>query len=117
MAELLSVHAQQVAALEVRVPGDPGSLREPDDRLRGDAFARARLADDAESLATLDRERQAADRSDDAVGGGEGDREVTNLKERHIARYSLLSGARDVASQPPEARPLRRSPIPSATPA
>ena len=49
---------------------------QPHDRLRGDALARARLADDRQHLARLELEGDAVDRLHVAVFGGEADAQV-----------------------------------------
>ena len=57
---------------------DPGLLRvvQAEDGHAGHGLAGAGLADDAEGLAQLDGVGQVVDGGDEAVGGGEPDREV-----------------------------------------
>ena len=76
-------------------------------RHRGDRLARARLADDAEHLASAQVVGDAAHGVDDAVLGGEVDREVLDVEHTapvrplpaYLARVSLAS-ARHVAAAP-----------------
>ena len=108
LPQLLGVDRQQVAALEQRLPGDVGALRQPDDRLRRDALARARLADDAERLAALDLERDAAHGLHDTVGRAEGNRQIADVEQRHLAtgtdvREIHRSGARPQVPARPRA--------------
>ena len=78
------VELAQVAALEHDPARDPRVRRpgQAQDRQVGDALAAARLADDAERLAVLDRERDAVDGLDDAVLGLEAGPEVVDLEQR-----------------------------------
>ena len=81
--QLALVHLQQVAALvehlafEARVR----VAREPEERHRGDALARAGLADDPQHLAALQLEADAVDGLDDSVLGGELDLQVLDLDQ------------------------------------
>ncbi len=84
-AQLLGVELVQVLALEHDAAGDLGVRRpgQAEDGHVGDALAAARLADDAERLALLDRERDAVHGLDHAVVGLEVDLEVLYLEQAH----------------------------------
>ena len=58
--------------------------QQPQDRHRGDALARARLADDAERLVLVDVEAQVVDRVDHAVVGVEVHPQVAHLQQRPV---------------------------------
>src|SRR5208283_155068 len=88
LLKILAGHGQQVLALEQGRAADPGPTREPHDRLGRHALARARFADDAEGLPGIDIERHTPDGLYDAVPRTEGDKEVTDLKERHTPSLS-----------------------------
>ena len=76
-----------------RLAGDPCALGQAHHRLRGDALAGARLADDAEHLAAGDVEREAADRLDDPVGRREGHGQVPDVEQRHAATPSAAEAS------------------------
>ena len=59
-----------------------GQLDHPEQRLGGDALARAGLADESERLALADREADVADGVDGAAPGEEVDLEVVDLEDR-----------------------------------
>src|SRR5690606_37349549 len=83
----LRARADQLLAVEPDLPGDPGpgALVQAEDAEAGDALARARLADDAEGPAALQREGQAVHRLDQAVGGREVDPQVLDLEKAHVS--------------------------------
>ena len=74
---------EQVPALVVHLAAEArvDVARQPHDRHRGHALARAGLADDAEHLAALELERDAVDGVNDAVLGRELDAEVLDLEQ------------------------------------
>jgi hypothetical protein len=84
-AELARRGMQDVLAVEEHLAArDRVDLRvEAHDRQAGDALAAAGLANDAESLAILDREADAVDGLDDAVVGAEMRLKVADLEQRH----------------------------------
>ncbi len=70
------------------------AARQPHERHRGDALARARLADDPEHLAALELERDAVDRPHDPVLGRELDLEVVDLEQAFRHQVSRILGSR-----------------------
>ena len=58
------------------------ALVQAEDGLARHRLARARLADDAEDLATIEVERQAVDRLDQTVPGGEVHAQIAHGQER-----------------------------------
>ena len=62
----------------------PAARHQAQDRQRGDALAAARLADDAQRLAGVHRERHAVDRAHHAVAGVEGGLQVLDLEQRRL---------------------------------
>ena len=83
---------QQIAPLEAHVPADdpPGRRHEPHEGERSHRLAAARLADQAEHSAALERERHAVDRAHHSLLQGEDRTEVAHLEER--PRGSGLDG-------------------------
>jgi hypothetical protein len=81
LAQLVGVQLEQVPALEQDLPGDPAAPGQAHDGQVGDALAGARLADDAEGLAGVEREVDPVDRLDDTVVGVEMDPEVPDLEQ------------------------------------
>jgi len=74
-----------VAATEADVPAyDPAAtvLDEAQDRERRGRLSRTGLSDDGDGLASLDLERQPADRVDDALGRAEADAETLDREQR-----------------------------------
>src|SRR5579863_2044198 len=69
-----------------------GPIDEAHDRQHGDAFAGAGLADDAEDRAGVERQVEAVDGAEYAMGGGEFDHQVADFEERRH-RFSLGSSA------------------------
>jgi len=76
--------------------GDPARrIEQADDCEPGERFARAGLADDAENLARRDVERDAVERHQRPLAGGEFDPEIANRKQRP-GHFSLgLSASRN----------------------
>ena len=75
--------------------------QQPHEAHQADALPAAGLADDAEHLALVERERQVVDRLDDAVVGLEADAEPVDLEQRHgLARRPRIEDvAQAVAEQ------------------
>ena len=84
LAQLGVVHRQQVAPLEQHLAAERrvAGAGEPEHGEVRDALARARLADDAERLARVDRVGHAVDGAHDAVVGRELHGEVLDLQQR-----------------------------------
>ena len=70
VAELALRNREQIAAIELDLPADnaPGRPGQPHQCRAHGRLARARLTDQAQSLAWFERERHAVDRFDRAVG-------------------------------------------------
>ena len=83
--QLVGRHRQQILPLEERLARHPCAPRQPHHRLRGDALAGSRFADDAEHLAASNGERETADRLEDAVGRPERHAEVADVEQRRDA--------------------------------
>jgi hypothetical protein len=81
--ELLLGGAQQLAVAEPRRAGEARvrPARQAQQGHRGHRLAGARLADDGQHLAAVERERHLVDRADDALLGDEGDLEVLDLEQ------------------------------------
>ena len=93
LAKLGLARLDQVGPAQRDRPLDPRVRRagQADDRLGGDALARARLADDRQHLAGGEVEGDAVDRAQDAVFGREGDREAID-REQRAARPAVARG-------------------------
>src|SRR5262249_4059804 len=93
LAQLVGRHRHEVLAAveDATADGRVREARQPDDRLRSHALARARLADDAERLLGLERQRDALDRAHHAVERLERDAKVVDLEERHQLYLTLGS--------------------------
>ena len=85
LAQAILARGEQVLAVEHRLAARRRVARvvQAHDRERRDALAAAGLADDPERLASVDRERDAVHRLDDAVVGLEARAQVADLEERH----------------------------------
>ena len=96
LAQLRRRQLEQVAALEDRLARRDRlrSRVQPEDRQAGDALAAARLADDRERLALLDREGDAVDRADDAVVGTKLRLQVADVEERHVVQSTGVGPTR-----------------------
>ena len=81
--ELAVVHLQHVAALVEHLTFEARVLvaREPEERHRGDALARARLADDPQHLSALQLEADAVDGLHGSVLGRELDLQVIHFDQ------------------------------------
>ena len=87
------VEIEQVAAVEhdAALRNFSGQARQqPHDRQRGDGLARARLADDGDHFAAVDREADAFDRADDAARGVKLGVQILDLQQRRS--HLLLRG-------------------------
>ena len=91
----------------------PGQLDHPEQRLGGDALARAGLADEAERLALADREADVAHGVHGAAASDEVDLEVVDLEHRFTHRSSPPVGP-SAAAEGRRRRSTRRR---SASPA
>ena len=76
------VHERLALPAHVAADDAAGQLDHPEQRLRGDALARAGLADEAERLALADREADVAHGVDGASASDEIDLEVVDLEHR-----------------------------------
>ena len=86
LLHLLLAERHQVAALPQHLAGDDFPRRHVDQlqhRLRGDALAAPRLADDAHRLAAVDGKVHAIDRVQPSVVGLEVGLQALNLQESH----------------------------------
>src|SRR5207248_9548074 len=94
LAQPLRRRRQEVLALPERgAGGHRRALRvQPHDREAGDALPRAGLADDAERLALVDRERDTVDRTHDAVVRPEVRLQVVDFEEGQ-SQVSLMRGS------------------------
>ena len=90
------VQAGQLGAAEPdRAARDgPAGRQQPHHRHPGHGLARARLADQADALALLDAERDAVDRADQAVPGGDLGPQVGDLQQAHAAPPACGRGRR-----------------------
>src|SRR5579885_701524 len=95
LRQLAGGERREVAAVEPDPPALDRALlaKEPCECERGHGLAGAALADDAEDLTGLDRERDAVEHSHPPAGACEGDREVLDLEQAHrsLARGSSRS--------------------------
>ena len=75
---------EEIAPLETHLPVDdpPGRRHEPHERERGHRLAAARLADQPEHPAALERKRHAIDRAHRSLLQGEDRVEVPHLEQR-----------------------------------
>ena len=85
LAQAILARGEQVLAVEHRLAarGRVARVVQAHDRERRDALAAPGLADDPERLVSVDRERDAVHRLDDAVVGLEARAQVADLEERH----------------------------------
>src|SRR5581483_5607563 len=97
--EQVAPAAERALADHAAVPGE-----QPEDRQRGDALPRPRLADDPERLPRRDLEGDAVDRVDRPPGGAEVDAQALDREER-LARQAPRPPARGL---PAPARPSAR---------
>ena len=101
LAHVVLLELEQVAAVEHHLAADDpaGRLRnQPHQRQRADALAATRLADQAERLALVQRERDAVDGLDHPVLGEELRPKVLNLQQRTLYRGLQRHGARSCSS-------------------
>src|SRR5207249_3208481 len=116
LAQALRARGEQVLAVEERLAArDRVRARvQAHDRQAGDALARARLADDAERLALLDRERDAVDGADDPVVGLEVRLEVADFEEAHARR--ILGSIQAYSRSTSRLKPMMQSVVKTTTP-
>src|SRR4030095_11971170 len=95
-AQLLRAHPDQVLALPERFAArDRGlAIVQAHDRQAGDSLPAARLADDAERLALLDREADPVDGLDDPVVRPEVRLQFLDVEKGHAIRVRMTPGWR-----------------------
>jgi len=78
--------AHQLAALEADAAADDGAVgQQAHQRERGDGFAASGFADEAQGLAALQRETNAANRLREPAAGVEPDTEVFHFDQRRVS--------------------------------
>ena len=89
LAHLRIRQLEQVLAFEQDLAGHNPTRRvgnQPHQRHGGHALARARLADDGQSLASLQREGHIVDRGQFAAFGSETRRQTADIEQRHVQK-------------------------------